>query len=40
MGNKIPVSENKYYYEFDGIRLIIEDGKLVGWYNPELDTVI
>ena len=40
MGNKIPVNENKYYYEFDGIRLIIEDGELVGWYNPELDEVI
>ena len=40
MGIKIPVSENKYYYEFDGIRLIIENGELVGWYNPELDTVI
>lgn len=40
MGTKIPVSENKYYYEFDGIRLIIEDGELVGWYDPELDTVI
>lgn len=40
MGNKIPVSENKYYYEFDGIRLIIEDGELVGWYDPNLAEVI
>ena len=40
MGEKIVVSENKYYYEFDGIRLIIENGELVGWYDPELDTVI
>lgn len=40
MVNKIPVSENKYYYEFDGIRLIIEDGELVGWYNPNLNEAV
>ena len=30
----ISVNENKYYVEFDEIRLIIEDGKLTGWYRP------
>lgn len=40
MGTEIIVNENKYYYEFDGIRLIIEDEELVGWYDPELDEVI
>lgn len=24
----------KYYIELDGIRLVIEEGKLVGWYRP------
>ena len=31
---KISVSESKYYLEFDGIRLVYEDGGLVGWYRP------
>lgn len=31
---KIVVSENKYYLEFDGIRLIYEGDELVGWYMP------
>ena len=22
------------YIELDNIRLIVEDGKIVGWYNP------
>lgn len=30
----IKVSERKYYIEIDQIRLIYEDGKLVGWYRP------
>lgn len=35
MSKFIPVSERKYYIEIDKIRLIYEDGELVGWYNPE-----
>lgn len=31
---KIIISDSKYYLEFDGIRLIFEDEKLVGWYRP------
>lgn len=31
---KIIVSENKYYLEFDGIRLVYEEGELIGWYRP------
>ena len=31
---KIVVSENKYYLEFDGIRLIYEESRLIGWYMP------
>ncbi len=31
---KIVVSENKYYLEFDGIRLVYEENHLVGWYIP------
>lgn len=31
---KITVSDSKYYLEFDGIRLIFEDEKLIGWYRP------
>ena len=31
---KIVVSENKYYLEFDGIRLIYEENRLIGWYMP------
>ena len=30
----IIVDERKCYYALDGIRLIIEDGHLVGWYRP------
>ena len=37
---RIDVSENKYYIEFDGIRLVYEDDKLVGWYEPNLDRVV
>ena len=25
------------YIELDNIRLIVEDGKIVGWYNPNKD---
>ena len=32
----INVNENKYYIEIDGIRLIVEDGKLSGWYRPDI----
>lgn len=31
------VSDRKYYYELDGIRLVIEDDKLVGWYRPDIE---
>ena len=31
---KIVISESKYYLEFDGIRLIYEEEKLIGWYVP------
>ena len=31
---KIVVSGSKYYLEFDCIRLIYEDEKLIGWYRP------
>lgn len=34
---KIVVNERKYYVELDGIRLIYEDGELVGWYRPAGD---
>ena len=37
---RIDVSDNKYYIEFDGIRLVYEDDELVGWYNPYLDEVV
>ena len=40
MGKIIFVNGHKFYYEFDGIRLIYEDNRLTGWYNPELDEVI
>lgn len=40
MGKKIIVSESKFYYEIDGIRLIFENDKLIGWYNPKLDKVV
>lgn len=31
---KIIVDERKYYIEIDQIRLIYEDGELIGWYRP------
>ena len=31
---KIVVSNSKYYFEFDCIRLIYEDEKFIGWYRP------
>ena len=31
---KIIVNEDKYYIEIDQIRLVYEDGELVGWYRP------
>lgn len=38
---KVINSENdKTYIEFDGIRLIIQDGELIGWYEPNLDRVL
>ncbi len=36
----IPVSDNKYYLEIDGIRLVYEDNELVGWYNPNKDNTL
>ena len=30
----IVVNERKYYIELDQIRLVYEDGKMVGWYRP------
>ena len=33
---RIEVNERKYYVELDGIRLIYEDGELVGWYRPDV----
>ena len=35
--NIIFVSDRKFYYELDGIRLVYEDDKLVGWYRPDLE---
>ena len=40
MGKIIFVSDHKFYYEFNSIRLIYEDNQLTDWYNPELDEVI
>ena len=40
MGKIIWVRDNKFYYEFDGIRLIYEDNQLTGWYDPNLNEVI
>lgn len=38
---KVINSENdKTYIEFDGIRLIIQNGELTGWYEPQLDRVV
>lgn len=28
------------YLEIDGIRIIFENGEIVGWYNPSLDKVV
>ena len=36
----ITVNERKYYIEIDQIRLVYEDGKLVGWYNPNKDNTL
>ncbi len=34
---KIPCGDDRYYLELpDGYRLIFEDGKYVGRYNPDL----
>ena len=33
-GRYIAVDEHRTYYEFDQIRLIFEDGVLIGWYRP------
>ena len=30
----IPCNERKFYLEIDGIRLVVEDGAVVGWYVP------
>jgi hypothetical protein len=35
MAKRIEVNERKYYIEIDKIRLVYEDGELVGWYKPE-----
>lgn len=40
MTQMIYVSENKFYIEIDGIRLIYEDNKLTGWYEPSLDRIV
>ena len=34
---RIEVNERKYYVEIDGIRLIYEDGELIGWYRPDVE---
>lgn len=34
LGKYIQVNEVRSYYEFDGIRLIFEEGILIGWYRP------
>ena len=33
-------SKDKFYIEIDGIRLIYEDFKLTGWYEPSLDRIV
>ena len=35
MPKKIEVSDRKYYVEIDKLRLVYEDGEIVGYYNPE-----
>ncbi len=40
MTQMIYVSENKFYIEIDNIRLIYEDNKLTGWYEPNLDRIV
>lgn len=40
MTQMIYVSENKFYIEIDNIRLIYEDNKLAGWYEPNLDRIV
>lgn len=37
---EIKVDEHKSYLEMDGIRLVVEDGVVTGWYEPELDRVL
>ena len=34
MTKRIDVNDRKYYLEIDKIRLVYEDGELVGWYSP------
>lgn len=34
MIKKTIVNEHKYYVEIDQIRLVYEDGELIGWYRP------
>ena len=36
----IPKGVNKFYIEFDKIRLIMERGEIIGWYESELDRVV
>ena len=35
MGTEIIVNDRKFYIEIDRLRLVYEDGELVGYYNPE-----
>lgn len=30
----IPVNEDKFYIAVDNIRLIVEYGSIIGWYEP------
>ncbi len=32
-----PDMGNKYYIDLDGIRLIVEDGKITGWYESGVE---
>lgn len=34
LGRYIQFDEVRSYYEIDGIRLIYENGVLIGWYRP------
>ena len=31
--------DGRNYIELDGIRLVVEDHEIVGWYNPGCETV-